>query len=239
MKKNKEDAAQNLKHKKIQKVQFTNKEKYYYRVINKYFRQTDFHNIEQMIDIIKKDSKIKNSKISKIKDSKIKDSKISLRLLDWFVTSYACNNMVCYNIPDDEDIFIVHISYKAQLKSYKKRYFDPFRRGKRFAYSYDRKDRSKRLVTTLGQLNFFKWAFTYNIIEYVSNNYDDINKQMIATNKANKENKKKKRNEELSLSQTHESPKKRHTVRVKKKNIEIEAEQNIDNDKIALTVSFV
>jgi len=58
------------------------------------------------------------------------NSKISLRLLDWFVTRHAKRHSISYFINDDK--FNVHISYKAQLKSYKKRYFDPFRKGKKY-----------------------------------------------------------------------------------------------------------
>lgn len=202
---------------KVEKTCFTSKEKYYYRVINKFFRQTDFKNIIQMIDIIES------------------RSKISLRLLDWFVTSYACDNMVCYNIENEEDLFIVHIGYKAQLKSYKKRYFDPFRRGKRFSYCYTRSDRTKRLETTLGQLNFFRWAFSYKIIKYVENNFDDITKEMIANNKANKKEKKNKIDTKRNAKNMKGKTKK---ITVKKKNIKIKAEQNIDNEKIELTLSF-
>ena len=55
--------------------------------------------------------------------------------------------------------FNVHISYKAQLQSYKKKYFDPFRRRKKFYYKYN-KEENKYFYTTIGQLNFFRWIFS-------------------------------------------------------------------------------
>ena len=61
-------------------------------------------------------------------------SEISLRILDWFVTRYSNKYKITIDMGDEEDIFNVHISYKAQLKSYKKKYFDPFRRKKKFFF---------------------------------------------------------------------------------------------------------
>ena len=80
-------------------------------MVNNFFKN---YQIEIMIDII-------NSK-----------SKISLRILDWFVTSYAKKKKICYDISNngEKDNFNVHINYKAQLKSYTKKYFDPFREKK-------------------------------------------------------------------------------------------------------------
>ena len=96
-------------------------------------------------------------------------SDISLRLLDWFVTRHASKQKIRfdkYDVSNNSDkfdkrvdrCFNVHISYKAQLKSYKKKYFDPFRRRKKFKYYFD-KEKTVHLCTTIGQLNFFRWAF--------------------------------------------------------------------------------
>ena len=71
-------------------------------------------------------------------------------------------------------MYDVYIGYKAQLKSYKKKYFDPFRRQYKFFYHYDKSDTTKFTYTNFGQLNFFKWAMEYNIIDYIELNYDVI-----------------------------------------------------------------
>ena len=112
-------------------------------------------------------------------------SKISLRLLDWFVTNYSRTNGIGYfmEINREEEYFNVNISYKAQLKSYKKTNFDPFRRTQIFNFKYDIGDPSKKLKTTLCQLNFFRWAFSNNIIEYVDEHYNDINESMVDNKK--------------------------------------------------------
>lgn len=143
------------------KDDFAPKEKLHYLTVNNFFKQAKEKNIDEMLSII-------NSK-----------SKISLRLLDWFVTRYAKQKKVCYDI--DGEPFHVYISYKAQLKAYKKRYFDPFRRRKKFYYSYNN-NKKKEIITTIGQLNFFKWAIEYKILDYVKKNYDMLVKSMI-TNK--------------------------------------------------------
>ena len=105
-------------------------------------------------------------------------SDVSLRLLDWFVTKYAEKRGVTYKLNDGQE-FYVHISYKAQLKAYKKVYFDPFRRKGKFIYTI----KGKQFQTTLGQLNFFKWAFNCNVIEYVKSNFDTIVESMNTFNK--------------------------------------------------------
>lgn len=152
---------------------FTNKELCYYKTVHKYFKVCNPSYIEKMIKIING------------------TSTISLRVLDWFVTRHSKKRLdiEVMNSVGAFESFDVHISYKAQLKSYKKRYFDPFRRRRKFPYFYDKTDKSKYLVTTIGQLNFFKWAISHNIIEFVEKNVNQIIRNM---NQSNKEEKKKK-----------------------------------------------
>jgi hypothetical protein len=152
---------------------FTSKEKIYYKMIDEYLRKIPIENIYKMIKIING------------------ESTISLRLLDWFVTKYSNIKNVSYiKENSDEDIFskkfTVYISYKSQLRSYKKRYFDPFRRRDKFMYQYDKKEKNKTMLTTIGQLNFFKWAFDNGVIKYVETNLGDILKEMMKYNKNNK-----------------------------------------------------
>ena len=47
------------------------------------------------------------------------------------------------------------------------------------------------LCTTIGQLNFFKWAFNNNVIEYVNSKYKSISKAMGTSNKMDKTRKQK------------------------------------------------
>lgn len=106
--------------------------------------------------------------------------KISLRLLDWFVTNYSKKHGVMYQFRDRH--FIVHLEYKKQLDAYHKDKFDPFCRQSKYnesnkiQFKYRRPDTGMAVVvtTTIGQLNFFKWAIEKNIIKYINEHYSDI-----------------------------------------------------------------
>lgn len=149
---------------------FNRKELCYYKMIDNFYKKCPEDAIVKMINIIEG------------------QSEISLRVLDWFVTKYARKGV---DIPKEGyDSFDVHINYKAQLKSYKKRYFDPFRRKQRFSYKYKVNNETKVLETTIGQLNFFRWAISNKVIGFVETCLAQITKAM---NTSNKEQKKKKK----------------------------------------------
>jgi hypothetical protein len=97
---------------------------------------------------------------------------ISLRLIDWFVTNYAKKNHISYTINNQE--FVVYLNYKSQLKAYSKKLFDPFCRRERILFQCGTHD---PFETTVGQLNFFRWAFEKNILDYMRNNLEDIVKE--------------------------------------------------------------
>jgi hypothetical protein len=162
------------------KLFFNQKELAHYKIIDTFFKEChkkNPENVSKMIDIIEG------------------KSSISLRILDWFVTKYSKKRINCNGANKNIDAFDVKISYKAQLKAYKKRYFDPFRRRKKFFYPctdegyiiYE--DEPKHIYTTLGQLNFFRWAFSHNIVSYVEENLHFVVAEM---NIYNKDEKKKK-----------------------------------------------
>jgi hypothetical protein len=137
------------------------------------------------------------------------ESKISLRIVDWFATNYAKKNYTLYEItnPTCEKIrFKVYFDYKLKLKAYSKRRFDPFCRWERISIPY--KD-GKCIETTIGQLNFFKWALENKVVDYIDTHYDIIEKDMNNRNSTSKrkgnltENSKtRKKREELSMSAT-------------------------------------
>jgi hypothetical protein len=110
------------------------------------------------------------------------NSVISIRVLDWFVTNYSKKHNIIYELKanNNEKYFNVYLQYKCQLKAYKKKLFDPFCRKQRIAFYYDD---NKCVVSTIGQLNFFKWAIKYEILPYVTNNLDSITSDMINSNK--------------------------------------------------------
>jgi hypothetical protein len=100
-------------------------------------------------------------------------STISLRLIDWFVTNYAKKHNISYILNHRQ--FMVYFHYKRELKAYSKRLFDPFCRRERIMFQVRGHD---AFVTTVGQLNFFRWALEKDIIPYISSNLEPIEKDM-------------------------------------------------------------
>ena len=151
------------------------------------------------------------------------ESNISLRIVDWFVTNYAKKYYTVYNIDvplihprvnadgtieyTESQRFKVYNDYKLKLKSYSKKRFDPFCRWERINISYDN---ATYMETTIGQLNFFKWAIENNIIEYIEEHRDLIEADMNERNstsirkrvsgKEDSSTKTRKKREELSIS---------------------------------------
>jgi hypothetical protein len=147
------------------------------------------------------------------------ESKISLRIVDWFVTNYSKKYYTVYEIPkmvhgelsDTETIrFKVYNDYKLKLKAYAKKNFDPFCRWERISIPYDNEN---YIETTIGQLNFFKWAIENKIIDFIQANYQSIEDDMNDRNSTSKRKtqstdskeviesgKTRKKREELSIS---------------------------------------
>jgi len=116
------------------------------------------------------------------------ESKISLRIIDWFVTNFAKKYYTVYELLDtkssNESIrFKVYNDYKLKLKAYSKSRFDPFCRWERISIPYDDE---KMMETTIGQLNFFKWAIENKIVDYIETNYADIENDMNLRNSTSK-----------------------------------------------------
>jgi hypothetical protein len=135
-------------------------------------------------------------------------SNISLRILDWFVTNFSKKNNINYIVQYDNKKkgiknFIVYLDYKAQLKAYSKKLFDPFCRRERISFiDHD----NNELITTVGQLNFFRWAIENKIIEFITENFDIIEQDMNVSlrnlyKKKDGDNRRRKRTE-LSISAT-------------------------------------
>jgi hypothetical protein len=145
------------------------------------------------------------------------ESRISLRIVDWFVTNFAKKYYTVYDITTtkingdtETSRFKVYNDYKLKLKAYSKKRFDPFCRWERISIPYDEE---KYMETTIGQLNFFKWAIENNIVDYIKTNYDIIENDMNARNSTskckisldekesvNQNTKTRKKREELSVS---------------------------------------
>jgi len=136
---------------------------------------------------------------------------ISLRIIDWFVTNYSKKNNTCYMVNNNNiDIngdnpeskqFNIYYSYKTQLKSYSKKQFDPFCRRDRLEFKIN----NDSIISTVGQLNFFKWAINNSVLDYINIYYKEIENDMnICYNNINKikESNKRKKRQEISKSAT-------------------------------------
>ena len=151
-----------------------------------------------------------NNNLDKILKIITGETKISLRIVDWFATNYAKKYYTLYTIEQTADNiarrFKVYDDYKLKLKAYSKKRFDPFCRWDRISIPYTK---GKFIETTIGQLNFFKWALENKVIEFIEQNYDTIEKDMNSRNSTSKRkdiivdnSKTRKKREELSISAT-------------------------------------
>jgi len=172
------------------------------------------------------------------------ESKISLRIIDWFATNYAKKNYIVYNIIKNnskEERFKVYDDYKLKLKAYSKRRFDPFCRWDRITIPYIN---DTYIQTTLGQLNFFKWALENKIIEYIEDNYSTIEEDMNSRNNINK----KLKNISLNSNSSNESndsnasynstSSSNNKTRKKREELSINALKSIKKEELDITISF-
>jgi len=135
------------------------------------------------------------------------ESNISLRIVDWFATNYSKKYYTLYNIQESDGSlkrFKVYVDYKLKLKAYSKRNFDPFCRWERISIPYKN---GQFIETTIGQLNFFKWTLENKVIDYIIENYENIENDMNCRNSTSKkkeigDTKTRKKREELSVSAT-------------------------------------
>jgi hypothetical protein len=112
---------------------------------------------------------------------------ISLRIMDWFVTNYSKKHYTVYDLVGNGNgsgsgngapakRFKVYVDYKLKLRAYSKKRFDPFCRWDRINVPH--KNGATYIQTTLGQLNFFKWAIENEVLRYIQENYTAIETDM-------------------------------------------------------------
>jgi hypothetical protein len=148
-------------------------------------------------------------------------NKISLRIVDWFTTNYAKKYYTVYTLSSGKR-FKVYFDYKLKLRSYSKKRFDPFCRWERINIPY--KD-GAYIETTIGQLNFFKWAFENEVIKYIEENHTEIEQDM------NSRNSTSKRKQVANPNSTQKTRKKRQELSVS-------ASRAIKNEIVEITVTF-
>ena len=212
-----------------------------------------------------------NKKILKKLITILKGESISLRLIDWFVTNYCKKFNILYNLNDFkhkdidfkkpvsslsvqqeqlnsesfDNFIIVHNNYKGQLKAYSKKNFDPFCRRNRIRFYYDT---NKYFITTVGQLNFFKWALENYIINYIQSNIKDVENDMnlrceivkkISTKIKPNENTNTNNNENILINEQVVKIKKNNiTTRKKRKEISSAASKTLSIHKCPMIIEF-
>ena len=145
----------------------------------------------------------------------LQQTRLSLRSLDWFVTNYCKKNNISYttSVNGESISYFPFKSYKSQLKAYSKKFCDPFCRRERVIFDYQNNvilefkqnikfNHKEYVITTIGQLNFFKWVIDHEIIDYIEQHYTEIECDMNSRNSTAKPKteKNRKRREELSIS---------------------------------------
>ena len=122
-------------------------------------------------------------RIQILKDIIYQNNPLSLRLIDWLVTNYSKKYNIMYPLNKnngDIQYFNIYLDYKNQLKAYSKKFFDPFCRQKRIIIDCETflwkehtddidnqdKNSNNNIITTVGQLNFFRWFLENKIFDY-------------------------------------------------------------------------
>lgn len=124
---------------------------------------------------------------------------LSLRSLEWLVTNYSKKFAVVLYSKDKQSEIDIHSSYRNRLGLCRRSLFDPFCRDIRVYYTWNLKDKKTQemkevvLITTVGQLNFMKWADEHDVIQYAKSHHRAIQSDMETTlgvvNKEKKEHK--------------------------------------------------
>ena len=150
-------------------------------------------------------------------------SKVSLRIVDWFSTNFSKKSFTMYETHNNPR-FKVYEDYKLKLKAYSKKRFDPFCRWDRIQIPIEHGS-EYCFETTIGQLNFFKWAIENKVIKYIEDNYDIIENDMNENNSLSKT--KKNKNYE-SIGKT----------RKKREELSVSAIKTFKKEKVEITVTF-
>jgi hypothetical protein len=168
----------------------------------------------------------------------LQQTKISLRSLDWFVTNYCKKYNINYSLnKENSRLYFPFKSYKSQLKAYSKKFCDPFCRRERVIFDYLNNEiinfnqnikigHKSYIITTIGQLNFFKFAIQDNIINYALEHIEEIEQDMNSTLK-NRETEKRQNGNFVQVKN------------VKRKELSIPGNKSVHITRISATIKFI
>lgn len=160
-------------------------------------------------------------------------SKISLRIIDWFVTNFAKKHYTVIEPVMESSLsssstkhrIKVYDEYKLKLKAYSKVRFDPFCRWERISIPLTE---TSYIQTTIGQLNFFKWALENHIVKYVEDNIAAIEHDMNSRNNNSRSRENKKDNLFVLGNKT----------RKKREELSTAAAKTVKREQIEVVVNF-
>lgn len=137
-------------------------------------------------DLIMKKVKVffdKEENFALLRPVLMQESDLSLRLLDWTTTNWSRKKSITLQTsrngyPETINMFL---DYKAHLKAFSKRSFDPFCRRERIMLTCACDPERKIFVTTPAQLNFMKWAIESGVMHYCRENLHEIEADMVSS----------------------------------------------------------
>ena len=106
---------------------------------------------------------------------------ISLRMLDWVCTNFSKAHALRLPRRGREPMYVFE-EYLLQLDYFRRRNFDPFRRGMHKAsnatFRIRDPDSGRELPTTLAQINFLAWAFSTGLLAFSRRKHVQIEAHM-------------------------------------------------------------
>jgi hypothetical protein len=158
-----------------------------------------------------------------------KSKKISIRIVNWFVTNYAKQYFTVYD--NNTERFFVWTRFRSAEDGYSKEMFDPYSRKDRIIIPYNE---TTKLITTIGQLNFFKWAILNKVIDYIIEHYDDITNDM--TSRLTVKNKKSILEETIAVKENNGNI--NGKTRKKREELSISACRSIRKEFVPIKITF-
>jgi hypothetical protein len=156
---------------------FTIWEKLHYDSILNFYNRCNIEDIKLMFQIINT------------------NKPVSLRTIERYVTKYCDMEGTIINVNNKyikEDRVNITICYNSFMDTYGKTLFDSCRRKRKFMFYSTQLD--EKILTTIGQLIFFKCCFSYDLIKHTMKNIKNIEINKIKIDNFYKKKKYSKKN---------------------------------------------
>jgi hypothetical protein len=95
------------------------------------------------------------------------------------------------------------------------------------------------METTIGQLNFFKWAIDNRILDFIERNYEEIEKDMNSRNSSSRRNTTSStESSETGSEEAQTPPKTDGKTRKKRQELSVSASKCIKKEMVQIAVTF-